>query len=363
MRWADFCLYAGNSPLACVPSTEWTLVDTKLMRTKDLYLSPIRAMFAAFNPGNIAPRRRLSICAGFALAAFALGCGGSSDLTGPPGGGGGGGGGGTQAVASVSVSPTSAALLVGGSDSVTLGTTTLVATPKDASGTALSGRTVTWSSSSTSVATVTSAGVVTGVAPGTATITATSEGRTAQVPVTVTRPAVASVTMAPTTSTLLVGVVDSTTLGAATLTATPKDAAGHVLSGRAVTWTSGTPAVATVSSTGAVKAVSSGSSNVTASVEGQSAVVPITVVRPPVSTVSVVPQSSSLKVGATETLVVTLLDAQSHQLTGRLIATVNNTPSIITVTGGQITGVAAGTGSVNYSSEGVTTVATIAVTP
>ena len=79
--------------------------------------------------------------------------------------------------------------------------------------------------------------------------------------------------------------------------------------------------------------------------------------------VSVVPQSSSVAVGATVSLAVTLLDSQGHQLTHRLIATVNNSPSLVTVAGGQIKGVAAGTATVNYSSEGVTTVATIVVTP
>jgi len=53
----------------------------------------------------------------------------------------------------------------------------LTATMRDANGGTLTGRTATWSSSNTSVATVTSAGVVTALTPGTVTITATSEGK------------------------------------------------------------------------------------------------------------------------------------------------------------------------------------------
>jgi len=53
-------------------------------------------------------------------------------------------------------------------------TTQLVATVKDTGGTTVSGATVTWSTSSTAIATVSSGGLVTSVGDGTATITATS---------------------------------------------------------------------------------------------------------------------------------------------------------------------------------------------
>src|SRR5207247_2136604 len=72
-------------------------------------------------------------------------------------------------VASVAVSTASASLTVGQS-------VQLNATLKDASGNVLNGRTVSWASGTTGVATVSGSGLVTGVAAGTATITATSEG-------------------------------------------------------------------------------------------------------------------------------------------------------------------------------------------
>ncbi len=55
-------------------------------------------------------------------------------------------------------------------------TRTAQATPQSATGLALTGRTVTWSSSNDAIATVSPAGVINGVGSGTATITATSEG-------------------------------------------------------------------------------------------------------------------------------------------------------------------------------------------
>jgi hypothetical protein len=83
------------------------------------------------------------------------------------------------AVASVSVAPNAATIHVGG-------TTQLSATTRDASGTVLSGRTITWSSSNTGAATVNGSGVVSAIAVGTATITATSEGKSGSSVITVT---------------------------------------------------------------------------------------------------------------------------------------------------------------------------------
>jgi len=89
---------------------------------------------------------------------------------------------GASPVASVSVAPPSVAVPVGQ-------TVQLTATPKDANGAALAGRTVTWSSSNTSVANVDGSGLVTAAAAGSATITATSEGQSGTSSVTVTSPA------------------------------------------------------------------------------------------------------------------------------------------------------------------------------
>lgn len=80
-------------------------------------------------------------------------------------------------VATVTVSPTTATILAGT-------TTTLIPTTKDANGTTLTGRTITWTSSNNLVATVAN-GLVTGVAVGTAIITATSEGKNGFATVTV----------------------------------------------------------------------------------------------------------------------------------------------------------------------------------
>ncbi len=101
---------------------------------------------------------------------LALSCGKDSpDPVGPPGPG---------PVATLSIAPGTHSL-------VAAATVALNATLRDADGTVLTGRTITWSTSAAAVATVSSAGVVTGVGPGTATITATSEGRNGSATITV----------------------------------------------------------------------------------------------------------------------------------------------------------------------------------
>jgi len=82
-------------------------------------------------------------------------------------------------VASVLVTPAVASLPVGG-------TVQLSATTNDSAGNVLTGRPVTWASSNTAVASTSGSGLVTAVAAGVATITATSEGKSGIATVTVT---------------------------------------------------------------------------------------------------------------------------------------------------------------------------------
>ncbi len=91
------------------------------------------------------------------------------------------------AVASISVNPSSASMFTGQ-------TTQLVPTLRDANNNVLSGRPVTYSSSSAGVAAVSSSGLVSAIASGTAVITVASEGRTATVSITVSPMPLASVT-------------------------------------------------------------------------------------------------------------------------------------------------------------------------
>src|SRR2546428_333821 len=103
------------------------------------------------------------------------------------------------AVAAVSVSPASVSLAAGASQQLT-------ATLKDSAGMVLTGPTLTWASSTGAVATVNDSGLVTGVAAGTATISATSGGVTGTATVTVAAPVTNPGTVADLAVT---GVMDS----------------------------------------------------------------------------------------------------------------------------------------------------------
>jgi uncharacterized protein YjdB len=160
-------------------------------------------------------------------------------------------------VASVAVALSAASIAVGQ-------TTNATATLRDASGNTLTGRSITWSSSNTGVATVSSSGVATAVGAGSANIVASSEGQSGSAALTVTAPPpapVASVTVSPANAAITVGQTQQ-------LTATLRDANNNVLTGRAVTWTSSNAAVATTSASGLVTAQASGSATITATSEG-----------------------------------------------------------------------------------------------
>jgi uncharacterized protein YjdB len=188
-------------------------------------------------------------------------------------------------VASVTVSPASASVEAGTTQQFT-------ATPRSVSGETLSGRVLTWTSSNTGVATITSSGLVTGVAAGTTTITAATEGisGTATVTVTVTPPVVASVTVSPSSPSAKEGQTQQ-------LTSTARTSGGGVIGGRATTWQSSNPSIASVSSSGLVSANVVGTVTITATTDGISGSVTFTVTdgTPPVF-VSSTPVNGAIRV-------------------------------------------------------------------
>src|SRR3989454_2119008 len=220
-------------------------------------------------------------------------------------------------VASVTVTPTAATVVVAG-------TVQLTATTKDANGSVLTGRVVTWASGNPGVATVSATGLVTGVAQGQATITAASEGQQGTAAVTVIPVPVASVTVTPTPATVPAGQTVQ-------LTATTKDANGSVLTGRVVTWASNNTPVATVSSTGLVTGVAQGQATITATGEGKQGMAAITVTALPVASVTVQPMAANVPLGLTVQLTATLKDANGNVVTGRVVTWASDNTAVATV--------------------------------
>lgn len=280
------------------------------------------------------------------------------------------GGGGGDATAPetperVTVSPATASLTSGG-------TQTLTATTIGTKGSTLSGRTYTWSSSNPTVANVDGAGMViagrvTTAAPGTTTITATTGGVSGTATITVAPVAVAAIRVSQPTSTVRPGQTNQ-------LSAIATDAAGTVLADRAVTWTSSDTAVATVSAAGLITAKSYAGSGdrtatITATIDGRSATHGLTVAAWPVSRITVTPGTVSRQPRQTVLLSAAPLDSLGGALTGRTITWASSDTSLARVSTTGLVTVALYTGgdvrstTITASSEGRDGATTLTITP
>lgn len=225
-------------------------------------------------------------------------------------------------VSSITLDPTSVELMPG--QTATISATAL---PLDAAN-----RNVSWSSDNLSVATVNN-GVVTAVGPGTATITATAadgNGATATCAVTVKQP-VTSITLSQTTATINVNNTVSLTATVAPANATNK----------AVTWSSNSTGIATVSESGVVTGKAPGTATITATAaDGSGVTATCTVtVKQPVTSITL-PATASVEVNKTITLTPTILPDNASD---KSVTWSTSNATYATVSNGVVTGKAAGT--------------------
>ena len=197
-------------------------------------------------------------------------------------------------------------------------------------------KTVTWKSDKPEIVEVDSNGNVTAKAAGTATITATADGKSASCKVTVNgQPAtvpVQSVELNQTTLELIAGKE-------ATLTATvkPDDATN-----KTVTWSSNNETVATVDNNGKVTAKAAGEAIITAKVGDKQATCNVKVTAADVAVESVTLNQSSLELvaGKEATLTATV---KPDNATNRTVAWESNATNVATVdNNGKVTAKAAG---------------------
>jgi uncharacterized protein YjdB len=235
-------------------------------------------------------------------------------------------------------------------------TTQASATLKDGSGTTLTGRTVAWQSSNPAISTVNSSGTVTAVARGSATISAIADGKVGGAPLTVAAKTVASVVVAPNPASATVGQ-------SAQLTATIKDAAGVAMTGRTITWASNNVAVATVSTSGLVTAVSAGSATISATADGVTGQASFATAAVTAASVAITPNAPSVQAGQYTELTATAYDAAGAALANRVPTWSSSNPAIATVSGtGRLTGVAAGTANITATVDGKSATVGVAVT-
>jgi uncharacterized protein YjdB len=180
--------------------------------------------------------------------------------------------GGTATVTVVPVPVASIAITPAGAQTVFQGLTLqLAATLRDGNGNILSGRPVSWTTSNSAYATVSSSGVVTGVGLGSVQITAESEGVSSAVSVAVQPRPVATAALAPNPGSLKAGTQLQMALDL-------RDASGNPLTtvGRSVIWDSSNKPVATVQD-GVVTGGSPGTATISVTVDGKSASAVVTV--------------------------------------------------------------------------------------
>ena len=216
-------------------------------------------------------------------------------------------------------------------------------------------KSVIWSSSNTSVATVSSSGVVSAKAGGNSVITVTTNdgGETATCSVTVNVP-VSSVTLSNTSLTMSEG--DTRTL---TATVSPSNATD-----KSVTWASDNVSVATVTSSGVVVAKSVGTAIITVTTnDGAKKASCAVTVKPRVTGVTLDNSSISLAVGTTQTLTATV---QPSDAVDKSVTWSSSNTSVATVSSyGTVTAKAVGTAviTVRTNDGGKTATCSVKVTP
>ena len=158
-------------------------------------------------------------------------------------------------------------------------------------------KTVLWTSSKLSVATITSSGLLTAIAEGTSTVTASSGGQSATCLVTVSKGFVAVTSVSINKTELVLSKGQSEILKAIVR---PDDATD-----KTVTWDITNTAIATVDSNGKVIAMSGGDATITAKVGDQVATCALTVTVP-VESVSLDTESITLEENSSTTLMATV---------------------------------------------------------
>ena len=228
-------------------------------------------------------------------------------------------------------------------------TLTATVNPNDATN-----KTATWKSDKPEIVEVDSNGNVTAKAAGTATITATADGKSASCKVTVNgQPAtvpVQSVELNQTTLELKAG-------NTATLTATvsPEGATN-----KDVTWTSDKPEIAAVEG-GKVTAVNEGTAIITAKAGDKTANCTVTVTKADVAVESVTLDKTSLdlKTGDNTTLTATV---NPESATDKTVTWTSDKPEIAAVEGGKVTAVNEGTAIITAKAGDKTANCTVTVT-
>jgi uncharacterized protein YjdB len=220
---------------------------------------------------------------------------------------------------------------------------------------------VSWTSSSTSVATVSSTGLVTGASPGSTTITATQGGVSASTTVTVTPAVLTSITVTPPNVSIANGTSEQLTATGNFSDGTTQDLT------TSVTWASSVP-LATVSnapgSQGLVMGSGKGVATISATLGTVSGATMITVTNAVLTSIAVAPANSSIANGTTEQLTATgfFSNGSTQDLTTQVSWTSSSDTMATVSSVGLVTGTGVGSPTMTATLAGVSGSTTVVVT-
>lgn len=201
---------------------------------------------------------------------------------------------------------------------------------------------VTWTSSSTAVATVNSSGLATTVAAGSTTITATVGSFTDNTTLTVVAAHLISISVTPATSSIALGTSQL-------FTAVGSFDDGSTQWLQSVTWSTSSSSIALVDSTGLATSVGTGVTTITASSGSVSGTASLTITGSVVISLVVTPANSSMAVGTTKqfTATATFSNSTTQDVSGSVIWTSSN-PAVAAINSqGLLTSVATGSSTIN----------------
>jgi 6-phosphogluconolactonase (cycloisomerase 2 family)/uncharacterized protein YjdB len=219
--------------------------------------------------------------------------------------------------------------------------------------------TVSWTSSAVAMVTVDPNGLATGTAVGGATVTANQGGVSGAATVTVTPAVLISIAVTPLNFSIAAGTQEQLVA-----TGTFSDGTTQDLT-HSVNWTSAPAGFATVDPNGLVTGTAMGGTTVTANQGGVSGATTVTVTPAVLISIAVTPLNFSIAAGTQEQLVATgtFSDKTIQNLTASA-SWISSSPAVATVDspGGLVTGIVAGTATIQATQDGVTGSATVTVT-
>ncbi len=208
---------------------------------------------------------------------------------------------------------------------------------------------VAWHSAAPGVATITTTGgLATAVGPGITTISAGLGTLTGSTTLTVgTAPTLASITVTPMNPRIPNGLTQQFTA-----TGTYSDGSTQPLT-TAVTWVSGTPAVASIGATGLATALTQGTTSITATLGAVTGATALTVIAPNLVSIAVTPATASITTRGRQVFVATgTYSDRTTQIISTLVTWTSSAPAVATVSNaagsqGVATAVAVGTTTIS----------------